>query len=69
MNKVFAFLSGAASGALLGAAIALLFTPASGSELIREAQERWELTKSEARRAMEEKRQEMENQFDAAKQA
>jgi gas vesicle protein len=67
MSKVMGFMAGAVCGALVGAVTALLFTPASGSELIESAEERWRLTKSEARAAMEERRLELENQYLAAK--
>ncbi len=67
MNKTFSFLVGAVSGALVGAVTALLLTPASGPELIQSAEDRWELTKAEARQAMDEKRMELEREFDVAK--
>jgi gas vesicle protein len=69
MNKVMGFLAGAVCGALVGAVAALLFTPTSGSELIQTAEERWQLTMSEARQAMEERRRELESQYRMAKQS
>ena len=69
MNKLMGFMAGAVCGALVGAVTALLFTPVSGSELVHNAEERWELTKSEARQAMEERRRELEGQFRSAKQS
>jgi gas vesicle protein len=69
MNKVMGFLAGAVCGALVGAVAALLFTPSSGSELIQTAEERWQLTMSEARQAMEERRRELESQYRMAKQS
>lgn len=69
MNKVMGFMAGAVCGALVGAVTALLFTPASGPEIIQSAEERWELTMSEARRAMEERRRELESQYRSAKQS
>lgn len=69
MNKFMGFMAGAVCGALVGAVAALLLTPASGPELIESAEERWELTKSEARRAMEERRNELESQYRIAKQS
>ncbi|HMT20661.1 MAG TPA: YtxH domain-containing protein [Promineifilum sp.] len=69
MNKFMGFMAGAVCGALVGAVAALLLTPASGPELIESAEERWELTKSEARRAMEERRNELEDQYRIAKQS
>lgn len=67
MSKTSNFIVGAITGALVAAAAVLLFTPSSGDDLIHEAQDRWELTKREARAAMEEKRLEMERQFEAGK--
>ena len=67
MNKVMGFMAGAICGALVGAVTALLLTPASGSELIQSAEERWQLTKSEARQAMEQRKLELESQYQAAK--
>lgn len=68
MGKVMGFMAGAFSGALVGAVVVLLITPASGAEIIRNVQDRWQLTKDEARSAMEEKQQEMERQYRLAKQ-
>ena len=67
MGKFMGFMAGAVCGALVGAVAALLLTPASGSELIQSAEERWETTKSEARLAMEERRNELEAQYRLAK--
>lgn len=69
MNKVMGFMAGAVCGALIGAVTALLFTPASGPELIQSAEERWDLTLREARNAMEERRRELETQYRSAKQS
>jgi gas vesicle protein len=69
MSKVMGFMAGAVCGALVGAVTALLLTPASGPELIENVEERWRLTKREARAAMEERRLELENQYLAAKRS
>jgi gas vesicle protein len=69
MNKFMGFMAGAVCGALVGAVAALLLTPASGPELVQSAEERWQMTVSEARRAMEERRQELETQYRIAKQS
>ena len=69
MNKAISFMAGAGCGALIGAVTALLLTPASGSDLLQSAEERWELTKNEARNAMEERRAELEGQYRSAKNA
>lgn len=63
MGKVMGFLAGAVCGSLVGAVTVLLLTPSSGTELLRSAEERWELTLSEARQAREEKRRELESQY------
>lgn len=69
MNKVMGFMAGAVCGALVGAITALLLTPASGTELVQDIESRWELTKSEARLAMEERKRELETQFNIAKRS
>ena len=63
MGKVMGFLAGAVCGALAGGVAALLLTPASGTELIQNVEERWQLTLAEARRARDEKRRELETQY------
>lgn len=67
MNRTFSFLFGALGGTVVGAVAALLLTPASGPELIQSAEDRWQLTKDEARLAAEEKRLELEREFHIAK--
>ena len=63
MGKVMGFLAGAVCGALVGGVAALFLTPASGTELIQNVEERWQLTLAEARRARDEKRRELETQY------
>ncbi len=63
MGKIMGFLAGAVCGALVGGVTALLLTPASGPELIQSAEERWQMTLSEARQARDEKRRELETQY------
>ena len=67
MNKCMGFMAGAVCGALVGGIVALLVAPTSGPELVQSAEERWELTMSEARRAMDERRRELETQYRIAK--
>jgi gas vesicle protein len=69
MNKLFSFLAGMLCGALVGAVLALLLTPSSGEEIRAEAASRWETAMSEARQAMEQKRHELEAQFEQLKSA
>jgi gas vesicle protein len=67
MKKFFSFMAGALCGALVGGVTALLLAPMSGEDLRTAAEERWELTRSEARQAMETRRRELEAQFLADK--
>lgn len=68
MGRFLAFLGGIVAGAAIGAGVTLLFTPASGSDLIRSAEERWDMAISEGKRAKDEKQRELEQQLDLAKQ-
>ncbi|MBE2222590.1 MAG: hypothetical protein IAF02_13670 [Anaerolineae bacterium] len=63
MSRVFSFLAGAISGALVGSVVVILFTPASGEELKQGAIDRWNLTLEEARNARDQKRIELEKQY------
>jgi gas vesicle protein len=67
MNKLFSFLAGSICGALVGAVTALLLTPASGQQLRSDAGARWDLAMREAQRAMTERQQELETQFEQMK--
>ena len=69
MNKVFSFLAGAISGALVGSVAAILLTPASGEELKQGAIEHWNLTLEEARNARDQKRIELETAYQEASSA
>ncbi len=63
MNKVFSFTAGAICGALVGGVLVLLFTPASGEDLLKAANDRWQAALNEGRRAMEDRRNELETEF------
>ena len=63
MKGVTSFLSGAIMGSLVGAAVALLFAPASGDDLRNQMQERVERIQEEVRRAAEDRRAELEQQL------
>ena len=63
MNKVFSFMAGAISGALVGSVTVILFTPASGEDLKQGVIDRWNLTLAEARNARDQKRIELEKQY------
>lgn len=67
MRKFFSFMAGTLCGLLVGAVTALLLAPMSGEELRTAAEARWELSRSEARRAMIERRRELEAEFLEAK--
>ncbi len=67
MKKLFSFMAGALCGALVGGVLTLLFTPASGEDLVSSAQERWQLAKDEARTAREETQRQMVEQFEMAR--
>ena len=69
MNKVFSFLAGGMCGALVGAVTALLLAPASGDELRSNAVARWDMALQDARMAMEEKRVELERQFERMRES
>ena len=63
MNRVFSFMAGAISGALVGGVVVVLFTPASGEELKQGMVDRWNLALEEAQQAMEQRRIELETQY------
>ncbi len=68
MNKFFSFVTGSLCGALVGATIVLLTTPASGDQLRADAQARVEQALAEARQAMEDTRRQKELEFEMMKQ-
>lgn len=67
MNKLMAFLTGALVGAAVGAAAVLLFTPASGDELQEQTRDWVDTLWTDARRAADEKRSELEEQLTTLK--
>ncbi|UCG22821.1 MAG: YtxH domain-containing protein [Chloroflexota bacterium] len=68
MNKILSFMAGALCGAVVGATVALLLTPASGEELRGEMVHRWEDALNEARQAMEDTRRDLQTQFEMMQQ-
>ena len=50
-------------GAAVGAVVALLLSPASGKELRDELLKHWQTVLDEAKKAQEETRQQLENEF------
>lgn len=65
MNKAISFLSGLITGALLGAAIAILLAPASGEELRDQMSNRARQIEIEVKQAAAARRAELEQQLEA----
>jgi len=66
--KVLRFVSGLLLGALVGAALVMLLAPRSGGDTRRLIRERVESIRAEGRQAAEERRLELQAQFEALKQ-
>ena len=67
MRRIFSFMAGALCGAVVGGVATLLLTPASGEDLRAQADARWQDAKSEAQLAMDERRRELEDQFELSR--
>ena len=65
MNKLVSLAIGFGIGALLGAALVLLFTPASGETLVKSLKAGYADTLEEARTAAEVRRKELEAELKA----
>jgi len=65
MKSVANFLEGFLFGGLLGVALVLLFTPASGEELRGQLQSEVERVRSDVQRAANDRRSELEQQLAA----
>lgn len=63
MSKIGSWLKGVFVGALIGSAVALLFTPFSGEELKSKAMDYLENVKSEIENAGVEKRKQLEEEL------
>ena len=63
MRRLFAFLLGAASGALIGASVAILMAPESGEDLRGEFRSRFNRLRDERQNAAAQRREEMEQQL------
>ena len=63
MNKLMSFATGIFCGAAVGAAVALLLTPASGADLRAQMQARWEEALAEGQRAREETKKHLEQTY------
>ncbi len=67
MKKVFSFLLGVVSGAMVGAVTAILLAPYSGSELQERVRTRAQDLVDEGRRAAANRRSELQAQLEAFK--
>lgn len=65
MKRLFAFVLGAASGALIGASIAILVAPESGEDLRSGLRNRFERLRAELEDAAGERRAELERQLNS----
>jgi len=65
MRRFISFMSGAAIGGLVGAALALLFAPSSGDEMRVQMQARIEQIQAEIKKAAADRRAELEEQLAA----
>jgi len=65
MRRFISFMSGAAIGGLVGAALALLFAPSSGDEMRAQMQARIEQIQAEIKKAAADRRAELEEQLAA----
>ena len=68
MKKFFGFLSGAVMGGLVGATLALLLAPSSGEKLRGQLQDRFGAIQDEIKRAMDDKRLELEGKLEELRQ-
>ena len=68
MKKFFGFLSGAVMGGLVGATVALLLAPSSGEKLRGQLQDRFGAFQDEIKRAMDDKRLELEGKLEELRQ-
>jgi gas vesicle protein len=64
MRRLFSFLLGTASGALVGATLAILLTPASGEDLRSELRNRVTSFRDELKEAAQQRRAELERQLE-----
>jgi gas vesicle protein len=65
MRRFISFLAGASLGGIVGAAVALLMTPASGHDIQAQIKERAEYIQLEVNKAAVDRRAEMEKQLAA----
>ncbi len=68
MKRLLSFLLGAASGALVGASVAILMAPSSGDDLRGELRSRFGRLRDELQSAADERRAELERQLTSMRQ-
>ncbi len=68
MRKFFAFLAGMMCGAIVGAAVALVFAPMSGRDLQTEITDRFEQLKAEIESAVTEQEKRLRAEFERMKE-
>jgi gas vesicle protein len=67
MGKVLVFMSGVIAGAIVGGAAALLMTPQSGESLRGQARQRYQDAREAGRRAAEQRKQQLIDEYEAMK--
>jgi len=68
MKRFLTLLSGVLSGAVVGAALVLLFTPTSGTELQSEIQNRIQSIKNDVLNAYDERKTQLEAELELLRQ-
>lgn len=68
MKRFLTLLSGVLSGAVVGAALVLLFTPTSGAELQSEIQNRIQSIKNDVLNAYDERKTQLEAELEQLRQ-
>ena len=63
MRRLFSFLSGGVTGALVGATLAILFAPSSGEQLRQQVQKRVSRARDQVGQAAAARRAELEGQL------
>ena len=63
MRRFMSFIVGAICGAAVGAVVALIFTPASGEELVGDMRNKWNEVLDEAQKAQRETQERLEKEL------
>jgi gas vesicle protein len=67
MGKILMFLGGAIAGAIIGGAASLLLTPQSGESLRGQARQRYQEALEAGRKAAEERKHQLVDEYEAMK--